>query len=68
MFDTKPLFRSITVLASTIIAILAVFNIHIAEADFTALIENAEQIVTAVLAIVAIYGRIRANKQIEGVL
>lgn len=68
MLSVKPFFQSLTVLSSIVIAILAGWNIHITEMDYTAILDNAEQITTAVLALIAIYGRVRANTKIEGVL
>ena len=65
--DTKPWWLSKTILAGLgilIVTVLSFFGLATGEGDGAAISEAVGQIATAVLALIAIYGRIAAEQKI----
>lgn len=66
MIDYKGALQSLTVWAGAIVTILGFVGIVTSETDIRQIAEHADAIIQAVLGIMVIFGRIRANSEIRG--
>jgi hypothetical protein len=66
--ETKPWWQSTTIwgaLGAAVIAMMGVLGEAVSAGDVAAVAGHADRIAGAVLAIVAIWGRIRANRRVR---
>lgn len=68
MLDYKGALQSLTIWAGAIVTILGFFGIVTNEADISQIAEYTDAIIQAVMGILVIVGRIRANSEIRGLL
>lgn len=65
MNGSKSAFQSLTIIAAVIGIIATLFGIDLSPEDQALIAGNIDRIVTAVLFLVTIYGRVRATSRIQ---
>jgi len=65
MYNTKPAYKSLTILVSLVGILLSAFGLDLSPEDQALLAANFDNIVQAVLFFVAIYGRVRATTKLQ---